>query len=459
MEALERGFPTIERDYASLELHQCWESDGRKADVFCVWPDGVVNRPFVIAIRDVRTRKVLSIRICHAPDTEAVLGAYGAALMNTRAVPAYFKLDNGREYANKAFTGHQKTRYRNKYKADEAVGILTAMNVKVHWSKPGQGRDKPIESWWNGGDSTHQAERCDSGMQVPQSKGVVTVLSAEESRLYELSMSKSALVIADIIGMSLTVKLVANCGGNLLQPTGKDLAFLRDILGDEAASKLKAWTGSQPIMVPLCESARKAVVHSRIRAEFDRLTTVENLSSRRAVRNLTFLTSPPMHERTIQRILKQVDRAPIEERASEDRWDGQKRRLVAHERPEAIWPNTDPALPISQFLFSLKGGGKGVVRVEDIAWIEAVNNGAVLHTAEAQPVLRGHFLSNLLPRMGPWFVRCNGGAAVRLSWIKRLTAADKSGVSELVLRDGTRLRCSAKYRTSISSQMKRALAG
>jgi len=154
--ALERSFPTIERDYSSLALHQCWESDGRRADVWCRWPDGTVNRPFVIAIREVRTRRPLSIRICHNPDTEAVLGAYGAALTNSQAVPSYFKLDNGREYANKPFTGGQKNRYRFKPKVEEAKGILTAMDVQVKWSQPGQGRDKPIESWWN-----VIAENCD----------------------------------------------------------------------------------------------------------------------------------------------------------------------------------------------------------------------------------------------------------------------------------------------------------
>lgn len=175
MAALERGFPTVERDYASLELHQCWESDGRKADVFCIWPDGTVNRPFVIAIREVRTRKVLSIRICHAPDAEAVLGAYGAALVHAQAIPAFFKLDNGREYANKAFTGHQKTRYRNKFAVDEAVGILTAMSVKVSWSKPGQGRDKPIESWWN-----VIAENCDKAPEFAGAYCGKDVLSKPE---------------------------------------------------------------------------------------------------------------------------------------------------------------------------------------------------------------------------------------------------------------------------------------
>lgn len=148
-EQLERSFPTVEHDYLSLALHEAWDSDGRKADVWCIWPDGTVNRPFVIAIRDVRSRRVLSIRVCHAPDAEAVLGAYGTALQSCNAVPKRFKLDNGREYANKAFTGQQSTRYRFKYNTEEAIGILTQMGVKVDWAKPGQGRGKPIESWWN----------------------------------------------------------------------------------------------------------------------------------------------------------------------------------------------------------------------------------------------------------------------------------------------------------------------
>jgi len=156
MQALERSFPVVERDYASLALHDCWESDGRRVDVFCVWPDGQVTRPFVIVWRDVRSRRVLSVRICLNPNAEAVLGSFGAALANAQAVPAKVKIDNGREYANKAFTGAQKTRYRFKPKVDEAIGILTAMGVVAKWSKPGQGRDKPIESWWN-----VIAEECD----------------------------------------------------------------------------------------------------------------------------------------------------------------------------------------------------------------------------------------------------------------------------------------------------------
>ncbi|MBC3872413.1 transposase domain-containing protein [Undibacterium flavidum] len=146
---LKRSFPAVERDYANLDLHQCWESDGCRADVWCHWEDGTVSRPFVIAIRDVRTRRILALRICKNPNAEAVLGVFGMAMTNTQAIPRYFKLDNGREYANKMFTGQQKTRYRFKSLLEEAKGILTVLGVKVLWSEPGHGQDKPIESWWN----------------------------------------------------------------------------------------------------------------------------------------------------------------------------------------------------------------------------------------------------------------------------------------------------------------------
>lgn len=146
---LKRSFPAVERDYANLDLHQCWESDGCRADVWCHWEDGTVSRPFVIAIRDVRTRLVLALRVCKNPNTEAVLGVFGMAMARTQAIPRYFKLDNGREYANKMFTGQQKTRYRFKTSHEEARGILTLLGVKVLWSEPGHGQDKPIESWWN----------------------------------------------------------------------------------------------------------------------------------------------------------------------------------------------------------------------------------------------------------------------------------------------------------------------
>jgi len=158
--ALERSFPTVERDYDSLRLHELWESDGRKADVWCRWPDGSVGRPFIIIWRDVRTRLVLSARGYRNPCAEIVLAAFGNAMERTGAVPENAKVDNGPEYASKSVTGGQKTRFRYHVKVGEPIGIMTHVGTKVRWSKPAQGRDKPIESFWN-----FVAEHCDKAKE------------------------------------------------------------------------------------------------------------------------------------------------------------------------------------------------------------------------------------------------------------------------------------------------------
>lgn len=145
---LERSFPVIVREYSML-VNVMWETDGRKLDMWCVWPDGTVARPFVIIYRDLRSRYVLSVRICHAPDIEAAAGAFGTALKTAQAVPQYMKVDNGREYDNKTLTAGQENRYRKNFMADTSDGLWTEMGIVARFSKPANGRDKAIESFWN----------------------------------------------------------------------------------------------------------------------------------------------------------------------------------------------------------------------------------------------------------------------------------------------------------------------
>lgn len=161
--ALERSYPAVEKDYASLRLHELWESDGRKADVMCRWPDGGVSRPFVIVWREVRTRLVLGVKGYRQPTAEGVLAAFGMALERAQAIPENAKLDNGREYAAKSVTGGQETRYRFKITPDEPPGILTRIGTKARWAKPYRGQDKPIESFWR-----FVADRCD---KAPEFQG------------------------------------------------------------------------------------------------------------------------------------------------------------------------------------------------------------------------------------------------------------------------------------------------
>lgn len=146
--ALEASFPTVERDYTSLGLHEFWESDGRRIDLMCLWPDGSKGRPFVVVWREMRSRLVLSARGYKDPCGELVMVSFRDAAENCGLLPKKLKIDNGREYANKTFTGQQKTRYRFKVNPFEPVGTATLMGIDAEWSPPGRGRDKPIESFW-----------------------------------------------------------------------------------------------------------------------------------------------------------------------------------------------------------------------------------------------------------------------------------------------------------------------
>jgi hypothetical protein len=161
--ALERSYPAVEKDYASLELHELWESDGRKADVFCIWPDGSVARPFIIVWREVRSRLVLGVKGLRTPTAAGVLAAYGMALERAGVAPKKAKLDNGREYAAKSVSGGQANRYRFSVMPGEQPGVMTQTGTKAEWAKPGRGQDKPIESFWR-----FVADRCD---KTPEFQG------------------------------------------------------------------------------------------------------------------------------------------------------------------------------------------------------------------------------------------------------------------------------------------------
>lgn len=161
--ALERSYPAIQKDYESLALHELWESDGRKSDVFCVWPDGTIARPFIIIWREVRSRLVLGVKGFLNPSAAGVLSAFGMAMERAQTAPDFAKIDNGREYAAKSVTGGQGNRYRFTVVPGEQPGIMTLVGTEAEWSPPGRGQDKPIESFWR-----FVADRCD---KAPEFEG------------------------------------------------------------------------------------------------------------------------------------------------------------------------------------------------------------------------------------------------------------------------------------------------
>nr|WP_246294903.1 transposase domain-containing protein [Schlegelella koreensis] len=150
-------FPAIQRDYSTLGLHDMWVSDGRKADVFCKWPDGYVGRPILMAWQELRTRKVLGWRLGKVENAELTRLSFRDAAQRSGALPHEALLDNGRAYASKQITGGQPTRNRFKFDEGEAHGLLTLLGIKPVWTTPYRGQSKPIESYWN---TIAEAEKC-----------------------------------------------------------------------------------------------------------------------------------------------------------------------------------------------------------------------------------------------------------------------------------------------------------
>lgn len=148
-DALEATFPTMRRDYESLEVNELWNADGRMADVHCRWPDDTVSRPIVVAWFDLRTRMVMGWAIDKSENAYMVQMAFLDAMNRSDALPLEVYLDNGRAFASKQMTGGTVARNRFKVDPDEVYGVFTMMGVKTTFTKPYNGKAKPIESFWN----------------------------------------------------------------------------------------------------------------------------------------------------------------------------------------------------------------------------------------------------------------------------------------------------------------------
>lgn len=128
---------------------------------------------------------------------------------------------------------------------------------------------------------------------------------------YKAYMTDAAKEFCELIGMEATIALIEHYGGTIIQigrcPGQASLATIAAIVGEEAARRLgKAFNG-MPFTVPTCERVVKVKRNDDVRAEYDRLTKQENLSSRQAVHRLTRFTNPRLHERTIWRILNKAE--------------------------------------------------------------------------------------------------------------------------------------------------------
>lgn len=116
----------------------------------------------------------------------------------------------------------------------------------------------------------------------------------------------TAQKIISLVGLMNALRLIDAHGGtaiNLYHST-TSLEKMSAIVGREGAEKMLRFFGSDPFTVPTCKNAIIKLRNRQIIAEFDRLTIVDKLSARAAVARITRQFTPPLHERTIWRVLK-----------------------------------------------------------------------------------------------------------------------------------------------------------
>lgn len=144
-DALRRELPWIERDETTFYAMEAVNVDGHKWDIRVDWGDGAKpERPMMVAIQDVYSRKILAWRICRSENADDVRLTF-AQLFKRHGIPRLCFFDNGRAFAAKWMTGGAQNRFRFAVREDDQIGLLTQFGIEVHFTTPYSGQSKPIE--------------------------------------------------------------------------------------------------------------------------------------------------------------------------------------------------------------------------------------------------------------------------------------------------------------------------
>lgn len=106
--------------------------------------------------------------------------------------------------------------------------------------------------------------------------------------------------------------------------------------------------------------------------------------------------------------------------------------------------------PPAQLLIADRGRTQ-VVRVDEIAWLEAADNYVVIH-ATGRELLMRRTLAGLLDDLGEGFVRTHRGAAVALAHVLAVLPQDK-GDAQIRLRGGGSAPCSRNHRAALMARL------
>jgi putative transposase len=143
-EKAKRLFPAQQRIRSHFHAMQAVNADAHKLDVFVRLDDGSVTRVHLVAMQDLYSGMMVAWRLADSENKETVRLVIGD-MVERYGIPDACWLDNGRAFASKWITGRMANRYRFKIRDEDPAGVLTTLDVKVHWTTPYHGQAKPIE--------------------------------------------------------------------------------------------------------------------------------------------------------------------------------------------------------------------------------------------------------------------------------------------------------------------------
>lgn len=135
--------PYVQRVYRNLSSNEIWTSDYHTLDFF-VKDDltGKIFRPHVVVWQDIRSRKILSLRVCESSNSHGVINSFREACISFGR-PHNVYVDNGREYLVRDFGGRGKRKANQN--AQIETTILQSLGINMINAKVANGRAKVAE--------------------------------------------------------------------------------------------------------------------------------------------------------------------------------------------------------------------------------------------------------------------------------------------------------------------------
>ncbi len=135
--------PYIVRTYENITSNEYWSSDYHSLDLM-VRDDvtGEVYRPHLVPWIDIRSRKVLSLRMRRSSDSDGQILAFRDAAVKY-GLPDNVYLDNGREFLVHDFGGRGKR--KTDENADYGTSMLERLGIRMVNAKVRNGKAKVIE--------------------------------------------------------------------------------------------------------------------------------------------------------------------------------------------------------------------------------------------------------------------------------------------------------------------------